>query len=364
MRFNRRKEKFNRRKINNILSLSIVIMLFTVGYAFLTTNININGTGYINRAEWNVHFANIQTKTGSVTPSTIPTISNNTSITFVATLANPGDFYEFNVDVTNTGTIPAMIDSFTITPTLTTEQANYFDYNVTYSDGVALANKQILDAGNTETLTVSFLYKTLENAALYPFTDQSFQFGLTINYVQADSTAVEVLHPFTGIKYGVYPYANLLLIDNTIPTNAILHNNVSDALADWTNPTIMNDSSQRPFYLKHKIDNDIVKESYVVFVITPEMAQANSGLIAGTYEIRGGVFEDVLEDDETPIFDLNSSNVFSAFPVSYCTNSSSFVSCYLSNLEVSFHDYGTVYVRDNLWTCWIYVGKSSYCSLN
>ena len=102
MRFNRRKMKFYRRKINNVLTLSILIMVFTVGYALITTTVNINGTGYINRAEWNVHFANIQTKTGSVTPSTAPTISNNTSVTFVATLANPGDFYEFNIDVENT----------------------------------------------------------------------------------------------------------------------------------------------------------------------------------------------------------------------------------------------------------------------
>ena len=192
MGIDRRRVKFYRRKINKMLTLSIFIMIFTVGYALVSTSINITGTGYIERAEWNVHFANVQVKSGSVTATTAPTISNNTSVSFVATLANPGDFYEFNIDVENTGTMVAMIDSFTITPTLTTTQANYFDYHVTYSDGVALANKQILDAGDTETLTVSFLYKTLENAALYPFTDQSFQFGLTINYVQADSTAITV----------------------------------------------------------------------------------------------------------------------------------------------------------------------------
>ena len=52
------------------------------------------------------------------------------------------DYENFTVDVVNQGTIPAMIDSFSITPTLTAEQANYFEYSATYSDGTAIAEKQ------------------------------------------------------------------------------------------------------------------------------------------------------------------------------------------------------------------------------
>ncbi len=195
MRINRRKIKFYRRKINYILSLSILFMLFTIGYAFLTTSVSINGTGYINRAEWNVRFSNIQTKAGSVTPTTIPTISDNTSVAFAATLENPGDFYEFTIDVVNSGTIPAMIDTVSVLPTLTTEQANYFSYSVTYSDGAEVISKQLLDAGDTETLKVSFQYLELADNTLYPIQDQNFQFNLSIDYVQADDTAIDVPHP-------------------------------------------------------------------------------------------------------------------------------------------------------------------------
>ena len=192
MRVNHRKIKFYRRKINAFLSLSIVLMVFTIGYAYLRTGININGVGYINKAEWDVHFDTIQAKNGSVTPIEGPSMLSPTSITFGVRLENPGDFYEFNVDIVNNGTIPAMIDNHIISPTLTSEQAAYFDYVVTYSDGTALANNQLLPAKTTKKLKVSFQYKELDNVELYPIEDQVFQFNLTLNYVQADENAVEV----------------------------------------------------------------------------------------------------------------------------------------------------------------------------
>ena len=210
MRINRRKLKFYRRKINYILTLSILIMIFTIGYAFLNTSININGTGYIDKAEWSVYFDSINVKTGSVTPTTAPSITDDTNITFGALLDNPGDFYEFTVNIVNDGTIPAMIDGYTITPTLTEEQANYFDFGVTYSDGAALASKQLLAAGATETLRVYFMYKELANNDLYPIEDQNFQFGLSIDYAQADDTAIAVPHPTFADSVNLGDYISLI----------------------------------------------------------------------------------------------------------------------------------------------------------
>ncbi|MBR2828318.1 MAG: hypothetical protein IKE70_03715, partial [Bacilli bacterium] len=189
MRINRRKMKFYRRKMNAFMSLTILLMLFTIGYAYLSSGVTINGTGYINRAEWDVHFENIQIKTGSVTPIVSPSISNDTSVSFSVSLDNPGDFYEFNIDCVNDGSIPAMIDSFTLSPTLTTAQASFFEYGVTYSDGVAIAQKHLLNPSTTETFKVFFRYKESDSIDDYPLTDQNFQFNFTINYVQADDSA-------------------------------------------------------------------------------------------------------------------------------------------------------------------------------
>ena len=186
---NRRKAKFYRRKYSMILTFTFILMMFSIGYAVISTTLSVNGTSKMANATWNVHFDNIVTKTGSVTPTTAPTISNNTSVSFAARLENPGDFYEFNIDVVNGGSIDAMIDSYTMTPTLTTEQQKYFNYSVTYSDGVALADNQLLAHGTTETLKVRFEYLTSNDINDYPEDDQTFNLNFQINYVQADNNA-------------------------------------------------------------------------------------------------------------------------------------------------------------------------------
>ena len=190
MRINRRKIKFYRKKYSMILTFTFILMMFSIGYAVISTTLSVNGTSKMANATWNVHFDNIQTKTGSVTPTTAPTISNNTSVSFSARLENPGDFYEFNIDVVNGGSIDAMIESYTMTPTLTTDQQKYFNYSVTYSDGVALADNQLLEHGTIETLKVRFEYLTSNDINDYPEEDQTFNFNLSIDYVQKDENAI------------------------------------------------------------------------------------------------------------------------------------------------------------------------------
>ena len=193
MRLNRRKMKFYRKKYSMILTFTFILMMFSIGYAVLSTTLSVNGTSKMANATWNVHFDNIVTKTGSVTPTTAPTISNNTTVSFAATLADPGDFYEFNIDVVNSGSIDAMIDTITLTPTLTAEQLNYFNYSVTYIDGVALAENQLLEHGTTQTLKIRFEYLENDNIDLYPEEDQNFSFSFTTDYVQKGTDAINIL---------------------------------------------------------------------------------------------------------------------------------------------------------------------------
>ena len=88
------------KKSNKKFTLLAVALLFviSIGYAALSTTLSINGTANIASNSWNVHFANIQTTTGSVTPTTAPTVSgtNTTSLTWAVSLAEPGDFYELS----------------------------------------------------------------------------------------------------------------------------------------------------------------------------------------------------------------------------------------------------------------------------
>ena len=42
--------------------LVLIIILLSIGYAYLSTTLNINGSSSINNATWNIHFENVQVK--------------------------------------------------------------------------------------------------------------------------------------------------------------------------------------------------------------------------------------------------------------------------------------------------------------
>ncbi len=176
----KRKLRYNRKRSLIIIFFLLLACSFGVGYAFLRTELSIEGTSKFHEASWDVHFANIEVKSGSVTPTTAASITNPTTVTFAARLENPNDYYEFNIDVVNSGTIDAMIDEITILPELTQEQQNYLDYSVKYSDGQDLVLKELLGSGTTKTLTVHFSYIENIDTSNYPTEDQSFEVSVSL----------------------------------------------------------------------------------------------------------------------------------------------------------------------------------------
>ena len=146
----------NQKKIRRkILAVAMIaLLLISVGYAALETNLRINGTANIAATSWNVYFTNIQTTEGSVTPTVAPTVSgtNTTQLNYTITLNKPGDFYEFTVDVANGGTINAKIADNGISNTaLTQTQDTYVNYTVTYADGTEIsAGDKLAKAGTIE----------------------------------------------------------------------------------------------------------------------------------------------------------------------------------------------------------------------
>lgn len=181
-----------------IAILVAFIMLISVGYAALTTNLNINGTAIVKAKSWNVHFTNIvpDTTNNNVTSvDTAPTLSNNnTVVTWEVSMDTPGQVYQFNVDVINEGTIDAMVSTETndIISALTVDQRKYLDYTVTYVNGEQIEQYDKLAAGETKTLKVRLAYKSSNelNASDLPATDQAVSLSYEANYVQADSNAV------------------------------------------------------------------------------------------------------------------------------------------------------------------------------
>ena len=147
------KKKSNRKFV--LLVLALLLLTITVGYATLSTTLEIKGTSKINNAAWNVHFANLNVTEGSVAATKVASIdTTTTTIDYDVNLTKPGDFYEFTVDVTNTGSINAKLSAMPTLSGVSTEQDVYTNYTVTYSDCKAIGANDKLAAGETKTLKV------------------------------------------------------------------------------------------------------------------------------------------------------------------------------------------------------------------
>ena len=183
----------NRKSLYLILT-AIIISVFTlsIAYAILSVTLNITGAAEVVASNWDIHLENVKVKSGSVS-SDVPVISGN-NLSFSASLVTPGDYYEFGVDVVNSGNIDAMIDSVIKTPELTVEQAKYLKYEVSYASGESISSKQFLKSNSTTPIKVRLEYRNDLNASDLPSTTEELDLKITLIYVQADGNGSSVVN--------------------------------------------------------------------------------------------------------------------------------------------------------------------------
>ena len=180
-------------KIYQIVIILQLLLSIAFGYAILNSNLTINGTSEVQNNTWDVHFENIQVTNGSITTSTNPIITDNTTISNLdLPLDKLGDFYEFTVDVVNNGTIDAMIESIVIKPELTEVQKKYINYTIEYQNGEQISPNQLLKANEFIRLKLRIEYKKDISELELPTSDETLNLFFSINYIQADDNAVSV----------------------------------------------------------------------------------------------------------------------------------------------------------------------------
>jgi len=179
------------------LALMIAIIGLSVGFAAMSTNLQITGTARMDPANWEVKFANLSTPiiTGDATVITAPTLTDTNIGTYQVELTKPGDSITYTFDVTNTGTINARITTFTMpNPTCTgtgtsatadaTIVCNNLVYTLTYTaNGATVGLNDILPAGQTRNMTLRISYPSTVSVLpnnLVNITD----LGITIVYMQ------------------------------------------------------------------------------------------------------------------------------------------------------------------------------------
>ena len=200
------------RRKNRITFLLILLLVITIGYAAISTQLKINGAVSVSKTTWDVHFENVEVTNGSVEANPAPTSNNTdtTEMTYTINFTKPGDYYEFTVDVVNKGTLDAMVDivtnkSYSSNGTTEITLPNYLTSSVTYDGGAPISEKQLLAKNTSEKIRVRVEFKKDISASDLPSSgNATVVFKFKGIYSQADETAEEVINPCPGCVYA-YP---------------------------------------------------------------------------------------------------------------------------------------------------------------
>ena len=183
MKFSKRRKFVNHKKRIMYFSLFFIILFISVGYAYLNSTLSIMGHTELSANTWNIHFENLSVTDGSVSATTPAQISGNTtSISYSVLLERPGDFYEFSVNVVNSGTLPGKISLVDING-ISSSAEPYLDYSIKYTNGNLVQVDDLLNAGATKRVVVRVAYK--DDLSSLPSENIELDLIYNITYVQS-----------------------------------------------------------------------------------------------------------------------------------------------------------------------------------
>ncbi len=199
-------------KEHKILLFIVLLLAIGVGYAFLTVNLKINGTASITDGRWNIHFENYQeTANSTISPTSgnAPVITGDTTteISYTIDFHEPGDVYEFTIDIVNGGTMDASVISMNKNVKIgNLQQAtipDYLNYFVTYSNGDPYTTPHTLAVNGTDSILVRVEFKRdITATQLSEVSGKSLSFTLKPIFVQEGVSASSFNYLYAN--YGVY----------------------------------------------------------------------------------------------------------------------------------------------------------------
>lgn len=193
------------------LIIFLLILFISIGFAYLSTNLSLFGTGIFSANSWDIYFDNVDEETYKTDIVSAATVSNKTTINASINLQQPKSTYTMVANIVNDGSIDAMLDSWTITNDMDTDEAKVFDFNLSYSDDVALNKNDLLHAESFDTIKLVVTYKDdISNSELLT-SDGDLNITITLNYVQADE---DVRERSTGDIVVTYNYNDTFIFAN------------------------------------------------------------------------------------------------------------------------------------------------------
>ena len=240
-----------------IIGLCAVLVVMVVGFAAFSSQLTINGTSEIS-SNWDVHIKDngVTYKNAVDATSTLAEKTSNLVATFACNLITPGkSVISYDVVVENKGTLNAKLDSINLTG------GNSAIAVVTSPTNASLSTSPIVLAPNDEaTITVTVSYNDINN--------QPTGSGLTTNITAQLNFSQTNDSPTPVTPTGTYVYR---WSTSTWQKNQDISgmSEGTDYVTSASAVTNM-DAKGANYYLKYKIENNIVTESYVCFVTDTE----------------------------------------------------------------------------------------------
>ena len=173
------------------LVLGILLLLIGVGYAYLTANLELDGTTHIGDDEVLVRFKNVEKTTAenNIDPTSGPKISGSKNEVLTYTLRlDKNQVYEFTADLVNLGENDAIIQEVeTKVQIADGEEAiefpGYFDYSLVNNDDTAIEAYHELAKEGSEKIKSTLKLKSDISDENYDFIkNKDIKVTLTIKY--------------------------------------------------------------------------------------------------------------------------------------------------------------------------------------
>ena len=226
-------QKITKNKYYLIGAISILLLLvITLGTAALRSTLSILGTTRIKENSWVIYFDHVHDEQFNdnvdAEKHAIIVDQKKTRIEFTVDL-QPGEVYEYTVDVINDGSINAMIDNVSKIE-LSEAQKKYLDFEVYYTSGEDAGKEPSrcdrLDAGTSREIKVSVRYKKGLDKDEYPTDDVHLNLFLEITYDQEFNCEKEHESPYSLI---IDPNGGVLHLPGQDRTDAITYNLLQDS---------------------------------------------------------------------------------------------------------------------------------------
>ena len=209
-----------------IISLICLVFLMSVGYAAFQGNLKVRGTTKIT-SNWDIRITNVTsgTPTGSAVNASAPTWDKLTA-NMEANLYEKGDAMEYDVTITNNGTVDAVLSDIIGTPS--NSEAVIINYSG-YAKGEKLYKKD--DEENTKVVHVKIEYNPE-----YDGGETSGESNIEFNFTQAEGGGTDISDDKKLVTYdysyngGTSSQANNEYID----AGTTLYLNKNASKSGWT----------------------------------------------------------------------------------------------------------------------------------